>query len=71
MNKVIVITCEADKVNAILDALEEATYDEDGDRLGTFDVQVKDEPGRLWKEALKRSGVIFDEKGDTNERDKS
>ena len=68
MNKVIVITCEADKVNAILDVLEEASYEDD---LGPFDVQVKDEPGRLWKEALKRSGVIFDEKGDTNERDES
>ena len=39
MNKVIVITCKADKVNGILDVLEEASYDED---LGAFEVKVED-----------------------------
>ena len=43
MNKVIVITCEADKVNPILDILEEASYDED---LGAFNVQVEDKDER-------------------------
>ena len=65
MNKVIVITCEADKTNAILDVLEEASYDDD---LGPFDVQVKDELAPAQAETIKKVINIFNGKeGDTNE----
>lgn len=39
MNKVIVITCEADRVNMFLDLLEEAETEMD---LGAFNVKVED-----------------------------
>ena len=43
MSKVIIISCEADKVEAILDALEDASYGEGrSDLLGAFDVKVED-----------------------------
>ena len=43
MNKVIIITCEAESVDAILDALEDASYGEGrSDLLGAFDVKVED-----------------------------
>ena len=66
-NKVIIINCEADKVNLFLDLLEEAETEMD---LGAFNLEVKDEFASAQAETIQKVlGIFNNEKGDTNERD--